>query len=162
MEDVDEDEDEEEVVVLEDAGCTVNRGGRGFVGGGFCCSHGGEDGGHGLGLQVGGGWMGGPGCDLAARWADLVCSGGGGRHRAEVFSFWAWLGRGSAMCEVVLVGVGGGKRFAWAAFGGRGGSAWDFWGVRGGRVRVTLQGGLAVGRGTPRGGSVPAAGCGGW
>ena len=37
------------------------------------------------------------------------------------FSFWAWLGPGPAMCEVVWVGVRGGEQFAWAAFRGRGG-----------------------------------------
>ena len=81
----------------------------GFVGGGFCCGHGGEDGGHVLALQVGGGWRGGPGCDLAARQADLVGSGGGGRRGAAVFAFWAWLGHGPAMREVVWVGVRGGN-----------------------------------------------------
>ena len=43
------------------------------------------------------------------------------------FSFWAWLGRGPAMCEVVWVGVRGGEQFAWAAFRGRRGWAWVFW-----------------------------------
>ena len=37
-----------------------------------------------------------------------------------------------------------GEQFAWAAFGGRGGSASVFWNVRGGRVRAT-------GRGAPLG-----------
>ena len=45
MEDVDEAEDKEEVVVLGDAGCAVMRA-CGIVGSGFCCCHGGEDGGH--------------------------------------------------------------------------------------------------------------------
>ena len=53
------------------------------------------------------------------------------------FSFRAWLGRGPAMCEVACVGVRGGEQFAWAAFGGRGGWAWVFWGVCWGRVRAT-------------------------
>ena len=88
--------------------------------GGFCCGHGGEDGGHVLGLKVGGGRLGGPGRDLAARRADLVGSGGG-RRGAVAFSFWARLGPGPAMCEVVWVGVRGGEQFAWAAFRGRGG-----------------------------------------
>ena len=93
------------------------------MGGGFCCGHGREDGGHVLGPQAGGGWLGGPGRDLTARRADLVGSGGGGRRGAAVFAFWAWLGRVPAMREVVWVGVRGGKQFAWAAFGGRGGGA---------------------------------------
>ena len=38
-----------------------------------------------------------------------------------VFSFWARLGLGPAMCEVVWVRVHGGEQFAWAAFRGRGG-----------------------------------------
>ena len=37
------------------------------------------------------------------------------------FFFWAWLGPGPAMCEVVWVGVRGGEQFAWAALRGRGG-----------------------------------------
>ena len=37
------------------------------------------------------------------------------------FSFWAWLGRGPAMREVVWVGVRRGEQFVWAAFRGRGG-----------------------------------------
>ena len=53
------------------------------------------------------------------------------------FSFWAWLGPGPAMCEVVWVGVRGGEQFAWAAFRGRAGWAWVFWGVCGGRGRAT-------------------------
>ena len=48
------------------------------------------------------------------------------------FSFWAWLGPGPVMCEVVWVGVRGGEQFAWAAFRGLGGWAWVFWGVCGG------------------------------
>ena len=91
------------------------------MGGSFCCGHGGEDGGHVLGLYVGAGRLGGPGRDLPARWPDLAGSGGGGRRGAVAFSFQAWLRRGPAMCEVVWVCVRGGEQFAWAAFGGRGG-----------------------------------------
>ena len=164
VEEVDEDEDEEEVVVLGDPACAVVRGagGCGFVGGGLCCRLGGEDGGHVIGLQVRAGWLGGPGCDLMAPRADLVGSGGGGRHGAAVFAFWAWLGLGPAMREVVWVGVRGGKQFAWAAFGVRGGLAWVSWGVCGGRVRATGRGGGAVGAWAPCGGCVRIAGCGGW
>ena len=62
------------------------------------------------------------------------------------FSFWARLGPGPAMCEVVWVGVRGGEQFAWAAFRGRGGWAWVLWGVCGGRGRATGWGGRATGR----------------
>ena len=79
-----------------------------------------------------------------------------------VFSFWAWLGRGPAMCEAVWVGFRGGEQFAQAAFGGRGGWAWVFWGPRGGRVRATGRAGRAVGRGAPLGGCVRVVECGGW
>ena len=65
------------------------------------------------------------------------------------FSFWTWLGRGPAMCEVVCVGVRGGEQFTWAAFRGRGGWAWVFWGVCGGRGRATGWAGRAAGRGAP-------------
>ena len=78
------------------------------------------------------------------------------------FSFRAWLGRGPAMCEVVWVGVRGGEQFAWAAFRGRGGWAWVFWGVCGGRGRATGWGGRAAGRGAPFGGCVRVFECWGW
>ena len=67
------------------------------------------------------------------------------------FSFWAWLGRGPAMCEVVWVGVRGGEQFAWAAFRGRGGWALVSFGVCGGCGRATGWGGRAAGRGAPLG-----------
>ena len=53
--DSDEDEDKEEVLVFRGRGLRSDAGGCGFLGGGFCCGHGGEDGGHVLGLQVQGG-----------------------------------------------------------------------------------------------------------
>ena len=43
---VDVAEDEEEVVVFRGHGLRRDAGGRPFVAGGFCCCHGGEDGGH--------------------------------------------------------------------------------------------------------------------
>ena len=64
---------------------------------------------------------GGGGCDLAARQANLVGSGGGGRRGAAVFAFWARLGRVPATPEVLWVGVRRRKQFAWAASGGGGG-----------------------------------------
>ena len=41
------------------------------------------------GRWVGGGWLGGPGRDLAARQADQVGSGGRERRGAAVSAFWA-------------------------------------------------------------------------
>ena len=64
--------------------------------------------------------------------------------------------------EAVWVDVRGGEQFARAAFGGRGGWAWVFWGVRGGRVRATGQGGRAWGRGAPLRGCVRVVERGGW
>ena len=68
------------------------------------------------------------------------------------FSFWAWLGRGPAMCEVVWVGVCGGEQFAWAAFRGRGGGPGSS-GVCAGGV-----GGPLGGMGVPRGARLPSVG----
>ena len=79
-----------------------------------------------------------------------------------VFSFQAWQGRGPAMCVAVWVGIRRGEQFARAAYGGRGGWAWAFWGVRGGRVRATGRCGRAVGRGAPLGGCVRVVESGGW
>ena len=104
------------------------------------------------GCRLGAGGLGGPGRDLAARRADLVGSGGGGRRGAVAFSFRAWLGRGRAMCEVVWVGVRGGEQFAWAAFRGRGGGPGSS-GVCAGGVCGPL-GGVGV----PRGAGLLSAG----
>ena len=68
------------------------------------------------------------------------------------FSFWARLGPGPAMCEVVWVGVRGGEQFAWAAFRGRGGGR----GSSG--VCVGGVGGPLGGVGVPRGAGLPSAG----
>ena len=119
MGDVDEDEDEEELVFFGECGLRCHAGGCGFVGrGGLRRGHCGEDGGHVLGLPVGGGWLRGPGGDLAARGADPVRSGGQGRRGAVVSAFRARLGWAPAMCEGVRVGVCGREHSAWAAFGG--------------------------------------------
>ena len=56
------------------------------------------------------------------------------------------------MCEVVLVCVRGGKQFAWAAFGGRGGGPGSS-GVCAGGVCGPLDG-----VGVPRGAGLPSAG----
>ena len=101
------------------------------------------------------GWgraAGGSGRDLVAGRADLVGSGGGGRRGAVAFPFWAWLGRGPAMSEVVWVGVRGGEQFAWAAFRGRGGGPGSS-GVCAGGV-----GGPLGGVGVPRGAGLLSAG----
>ena len=121
-EEEEEDEDEEEVVVLGDVCFAAIGAGAAFVGwGGLRGGHCGEDGGHLLGLQVGGGWLEGHGRNLAARWADLVGSGGRGRRGTAVSAFRVWLDWAPAMCEGVHVGIRGAEQFAWAAFGGRGG-----------------------------------------
>ena len=121
VEDFDEDEDEEEVVVFGDGGCAAMQAGAAFVGrGGLCCGHCGEDGGHVLRPLVGGGWLEGPGRDLAALRAHPVGSGGRGICGAAVSAFRAQLGRAPAMREGVWVNVCAGEHFAWAAFGGRG------------------------------------------
>ena len=157
VEEVDEAEDEEEVV---NAGWAVMRAGSWAAASAAATA--GRMEGMSLGCNFGGGRMEGLGRDLAARRADLVGSGGGGRRGAVASSFRAWLGRGPAICEVVWVGVHGGEQFAWAAFRGRGGWAWVFWGVRGGRVRATGWRGRAAGRGAPLGGCVRVVECGGW
>ena len=156
MEEVDEAEDEEEVV---DVGWTVMRAG--LWAAASAAATAGRMEGMSSGCRLGAGGLGGPGRDLAARRADLVGSGGGGRRWAVAFSFWAWLGPGPAMCEVVWVGVRGGEQFAWAAFRGRGGWAWVLWGVCGGLGRATRWGGRAAARQGPLGGCVWVVECGG-
>ena len=118
VEEVDEAEDEEELV---DAGWAVMRAAAGLWAAASAAATVVRMKGMSSGCRLGGGRLGGPGRDLAARRADLVGSGGKGRRGAVAFSFRAWLGPGPAMCEVVWVGVRGGEQFAWAAFRGRGG-----------------------------------------
>ena len=141
VDDVDEAEEEEEVVVLGDAGRAVMRVVAGSGAAASAAATAGTMEGMSSGFSFGvGGW-----------WADLVGSGGGGRRGAVAFSFWAWLGRGPAMCEAVSIGVREGGQFARAAFGGRGGWAWVFWGVRRERVRATWRAGRDTGPwGSPR------------
>ena len=157
MEEVDKAEDEEEVV---DAALAVMWAG--LWAAASAAATAGRMQGMSPGCRLGAGGLGGPGRDLAVRRADLVGSGGGGRRGAVDFIFRAWLGRGPAMCEVVWVGVRGGEQFAWAAFRGRGGLAWVFWGVCGGHGRATGWGRRAAGRGAPLGGSVRLVECAGW
>ena len=153
MEDVDEAEDEEEVVVLGDVGCAVMRAVAGLWAAASAAATAGRMEGMSSGCRFGDGWLVGPGGDLAARRADLVGSAGGGRRGAVAFFFWAWLGRGRAMCDAFWVRVRGGEQFA---------RSWVFWGVRGGRVRATGQGGRAAGRGAPLAGCVQVVERGGW
>ena len=156
VEEVDEAEDEEEVV---DAGWAVMRAG--LWAAASAAATAGRMEGMSSGCRFGGGRLGGPGRDPAARRANLVGSGGGGRRGAVAFSFWARLGPGPAMSEVVRVGVRGGEQFAWAAFRGWEGWAWVLWGVCGGRGRATGWSGRAAGRGAPLGGCVWVVECGG-
>ena len=143
---VDEAEDEEEVV---DAGWAVMRAGlrrrlllRPRRGGWRACPR-----------VVGWGRAaGGPGRDLAARRADLVGCGGGGRRGAAAFSFWARLGPGPAMCEVVWVGVSGGNSSRGLHSGAGGG------GPGSSGVCVGGVGGPLGGVGVPRGVGLPLAG----
>ena len=151
-EEVDEAEDEEEVV---DAGWAVMRAG--LRAAASAAATAGRMEGMSSGCKLGAGGWGGP----VVTWRPGG-SGGGGRRGAVAFSLWAWPGPGPAMCEVVWVGVRGGEQFAWAAFRGRGGWAWVFWGVCGGRGRATGWGGRAAGRGTPLRGCVWVVECGGW
>ena len=104
MEEVDEAEDEEEVV---DAGWAVMRAG--LWAAASAAATAGRMQGMSPGCRLGAGGWGGPVCDLVARRANLVGSGGGGRRGAVAFSFWAWLGRGPAMCEVFWVASVGGN-----------------------------------------------------
>ena len=142
VEEVDEAEDEEEVV---DAGWAVMQAFAGLWAAASVAAMAGRTEGMSRGCRLGAGGLRGPGHDLAARRADLVASGGGGRRRAVAFSFRAWLSRGPGMCEVVWVGVRRGEQFAWAAFGGRGGGS--------GSSRVCAGGvcGPLGGVGVPRG-----------
>ena len=120
VEEVDEAEDEEDVV---DAGWAVMRAG--LWAAASAAATAGRMEGMSSGCRLGASGWGGQ----VMTWAAAA---GEGRRGAVAFSFWAWLGRGPAMCEVVWVGVRGGEQFEWAAFRGRGGWAWVFQGcVRG-------------------------------
>ena len=159
VEEVDEAGDEEEVV---DAGWAVMWAVAGLRAAAFAAATAGRMEGMSSGCRLGMGGWGGPVVTWRPGWPIWSAVAGGGRRGAVAFSFRAWLGRGPAMCEVVWVGVRGGEQFAWAAFEGRGGWAWVFWGVRRGRVGATGWGGRAAGRGVPLGGCVRVVECGGW
>ena len=118
MEDVDEDEDEEEVVVLGDAGCAVMRAVAGSWAAASAAATAGRMEGMSSCRRHG---LGGPGGRAVTAGLIWSAAAWGGRRGAAVFAFWACLGQGPAMREAVLVGVRGGRQFAWAAFRGQGG-----------------------------------------
>ena len=154
VEEVDEAEVEEEVV---DAGWAVMRAGLQTAASAAATA--GRMEGMSSGCRLGPGGWGGPVVTWRPGEPIWSAAARGGRRGAVAFSFWAWLGPGPAMCEVVWVGVRGGKRFVWAAFRGWGGRAWVAWGVCGGRQRATGWGGRAAGRGVPLGGCVWVVEC---
>ena len=87
-----EDEDEEDEVVLGDGSCAAMRAGAALGCGGLRCRHCGEDRGHFPRLWVRGGWLRGPGLDLAARGADPCGSGLWRRCGTAVPVYWAGVG----------------------------------------------------------------------
>ena len=111
-----------------------------------------------LGMAGGGGravtWR--PGGPI---WLAAVGKGGAGVWSSPSGLGWAGVLQCVRLCGLASAG---GEQFTQPAFGGRGGLAWVFWGVHGGRVRATGRGGCAVGRGAPLGGCVRVVGCGGW
>ena len=160
--DDEEDEDEEEIVVFGGCGLRRHAGGGSFAGcSGLRCRYRREDGGHLFRLQVAGGWLEGPGRDLAACWADLVGGGARGRRGAVIFAFCVRPGWAPAMWEGLRVSVRGRKQFAWATFVCEGAWVWGCWAVCGGLVWVTGRDGRAVWRGAPRGRCVWDGRCGG-
>ena len=84
---------QEEVVVSGDVGCAAMRAGAAlWAAAASAAATAGRMEGISFGLRVGGGWLQGPGRDLAARWADLVGGGGPEGRGAAVSSFRVWLG----------------------------------------------------------------------
>ena len=91
-------------------------------------------------------------------WSAAAGEGGAGLWPSPSRLGWA----GVLLC-VRLCGLASrGEQFASSAFRGRGGWAWVYWGVCGGRGRATGWGGRAAGRGAPLGGCVRVVECGGW
>ena len=162
MEDVNEAEDREVVVVFGDAGCAVMQAVAGLGAAASAAATAGRMEGMSSGCRLGLGGWGGPAVTWRPGGPIWFGSGGGGRRGAVAFSFWAWLGRGPAMCEAVGVGVRGGEQYARAAFGSRGGWAWVLWGGRGACVGATGPAGRAAGRGAPLVGCVRVVERGRW
>ena len=90
--DVDEDEDEEEVVVLGEAGCALMQAVAGLWAAASAATPARGDGGRVLGLQVGGGWLGGTGRDRRPGgpiWSPAVGEGGAGLRSSPCGFGWA-------------------------------------------------------------------------
>ena len=141
VQEVDEAADEEEVV---DAGWAVMRAGLPS------------------GCRLGAGGWGGP--VVTWRPGGPIWSTAAGEGGAVLWPSPSGLGRARVLQCARLCGLAsaGGEQFAWAALRGRGGWAWVFWGVCGGRGRATGWGGRAAGHGAPLGGCVWVVECGGW
>ena len=156
VEEVDEAEDEEEVV---DAGWAVMRAG--LRAAASAAATAGRMEGMSSGCRLGAGGWGGlvvtwrPGGPI---WSAAAGEGGAGLWPSPSGLGWARVLQCARLCGLASAG----EQFAWAAFRGRGGWAWVFWGVCGGRGRATGWGGCAAGRGAPLGGCVWVVECGGW
>ena len=162
VEDVHEAEDEEEVVVLGDAGCAVMQAVAGLWAAASAAAKAGRMEGMSSGCRLGTGGWGGlavtwqPGGRL---WSAAVGEGGAGLRSSP--SGFGWAGVLQCVRPCGLASVGGNSSRG-LHLGAGGGWAWVFWGVRGGRVRATGQGGRAVGRGAPLGGCVRVVECWRW
>ena len=145
-EEVDEAEDEEEVV---DAGWAVMRAG--LWAAASAAATAGRMEGMSSGCTLGAGGWGGPVVTWRPGGPIWSAAAGGGRRGAVAFSFWARLGPGPAMCEVVWVGVRGGGTVRGGCIQGPGGvglgplgCVWGAW--AGHWVRWACRGA----RGSPR------------
>ena len=146
VEEVDEAEDEEEVV---DAGWVVMRAG--FWAAASAAATAGRMEGMSSGWRLGAGGLGGPVVTWRPGgpiWSAAAGEGGAGLWPSSSGLCWA----GVLQCV----------RLSGSAFKGRGGWAWVFWGVCGGRGRATGWDGRAAGRGAPLGGCVRVFECGEW
>ena len=157
MQDVDETENEGEVV---DAGWAVMRAG--LWAAASAAATAGRMEGMSSSCRLGAGSWGGP--VVTWRPGGLIWSAAAGEGGAGLWLPPSGLGWAGVLRCVRLCGLAsaGGEQFTWAAFRGRGGWAWVFWGVRGGRVRATGWVGRAAGREAPLGGCVRVVECGGW
>ena len=162
VEDVDEDEDEEEVVVLGDAGCSVMRAVAGLWAAASAAATAGRVEGMSSGCRLGvGGWR-GPAVTWRPSgpiWSAAVGEGGAGLRSLLSGLGWAGVLQCLRLCGLASAG---GNSLRGLHFGGRGGWAWVYGGVWGGRVRATGRVGRAVARAAPCGGCVRVAGCGWW
>ena len=165
VEEVDEAEDEEEVV---DAGWAVM--GAGLWAAASAAAMAGRMEGMSSGCRLGAGGWGGP--VVTWRPGGPIWSAAAGEGGAGLWPSPSGLGLAGVLQCVRLCGLAsaGWEQFAWAAFRGREGWAWVFWGVCGGRGRATGWGGCAAGRRAPLAGvcglssvvggeGCPAGGC---